>query len=320
VPVDTDALAIPLIPSVQNALAGVESRPGGAMNKPLLGVVVGAILGLLDGLSAWFVPEARPILLEIVVGSTVKGILTGLVAGFIANWKQSTTLGIVAGVAIGFVLSSLASLPYPDNYWDIVLPGMLVGAIVGFVTQRYPRASLRRSAMLALPLVMATTMPVVAQQSAPADPLTPIASLIGRWTGTSEGQPGKGTVERSYERALGSRFIRVRNRSTYPPQEKNPKGEVHEDEGFFSFDRARKRMLFRQFHVEGLVTTYVHDLDVKPGTLTFTSEAIENIPAGWRARETYILHGPDDLEEIFELAEQGKEFTVYSRTRLKRGR
>ena len=181
---------------------------------------------------------------------------------------------------------------------------------------RLPVATIAAGSLL---LAMAGSAPLLAQPPA-ADNLAPLAPLIGRWTGTSEGQPGKGTVERDYERALGSRFIRIRNRSTYSPQEKNPKGEIHEDEGLFSFDRARKRVVFRQFHVEGFVTTYVHDLDTKPGTLSFTSEAIENIPAGWRARETYILHGVDDLEEIFELAEPGKEFTVYSRSRLKRVR
>src|SRR5688572_9042703 len=184
-----------------------------------------------------------------------------------------------------------------------------------------PRARVPVAAIAArsLWLAMAVSAPLLGQQPAP-DNLAPLAPLIGRWTGTAEGQPGKGSVERDYERALGSRFIRVRNRNTYPPQEKNPKGEIHEDEGFFSFDRARQRMLFRHFHIEGLVSTYVQDLDAKPGTLSFTTEAIENIPAGWRARETYILHDPDDLEEIFELAEQGKEFTVYSRSCLKRAR
>jgi hypothetical protein len=290
------------------------------VTKPLLGVTVGAVLGLLDGLSAWFSPEARPIFITIVAGSTVKGIITGLLAGVIANWKQSTTVGIAAGLAIGFVLSSLVSLSQPNHYWEIVLPGMLVGAIVGFVTQRYPHASLRRAAVLALPLVLAAASPLVAHQSAAADNLAPIAPFIGRWAGTSEGQPGKGTVERDYERALGSRFIRVRNRSTYPPQEKNPKGEVHEDEGFFSFDRARKRLLFRQFHIEGFVTTYVHDVEAKSGTVSFTTEAIENIPPGYRARETYTMTGPDELEEVFELAEPGKDFTLYTRTRLKRVR
>lgn len=286
------------------------------MSKPLVGVLLGAALGALDGASAWLSAEARPIIVTIIVGSTIKGVMTGLLAGLVARWRQSTMLGVVAGLAIGFALSHLAAMGQPGHYAEIVLPGMLLGAIVGFVTQRYPRAAMAASALV---LALAIPGPVLAQQP-PADNLAPIAPFIGRWTGTSEGQPGTGTVERDYERALGSRFIRVRNRSTYPPQEKNPKGEVHEDEGFFSFDRARKRMLFRQFHIEGFVTTYVHDVDAKTGTLSFTTESIENIPPGWRARETYILHGPDDLEEIFELAEQGKEFAVYSRTRLKRAR
>lgn len=152
------------------------------------------------------------------------------------------------------------------------------------------------------------------------DGLAAIAPLVGKWVGTSEGQPGAGTVERVYESALGGRFIRVRNRSIYPPQEKNPKGETHEDEGFFSFDRARKLIVLRQFHTEGFVNSYLQDANASPRTLSFTSETIENIPAGWRARETYTFHGNDEFEEVFELAEPGKSFEVYSRTRLKRAR
>ena len=284
------------------------------MSKPMIGVVVGALLGALDGLSAWFSPDARPIFVMIVLGSTIKGVITGLLAGLIARWRHSTMLGIGAGIAIGFVFSHLAAMGQPDHYLEIVLPGMLVGAIVGFVTQRYPKAAIATGALV---VTMLLSFPALAQQPA-TDNLAPVAGFIGRWAGTSEGQPGQGTVERDYERVLGSRFIRVRNRNIYPPQEKNPKGEKHEDEGFFSFDRARKRMLLRQFHVEGFAITYVQDLDAKAGTISFTSEAIENIPAGYRARETYIMAGPDELEEVFELAEPGKDFAVYSRARLKR--
>jgi hypothetical protein len=282
------------------------------VSKPLVGVLLGAVLGALDGASAWLSADARPIILTIIVGSTIKGVITGLLAGLIARWRQSTMLGVVAGLVIGLALSHVAAMGQPGHYAEIVLPGMLLGAIVGFVTQRYPRTAI----VAALVVVIAISGPVLAQQ--PPDNLAPIAPFVGRWTGTSEGQPGKGTVERDYERALGSRFIRVRNRSTYPPQENNPKGERHEDEGFFSFDRSRKRLLLRQFHIESFVVTYVHDLDAKPGTISFTSEAIENIPPGYRARETYTLTGPDELEEIFELAEPGKDFALYSRTRLKR--
>ncbi len=155
-------------------------------------------------------------------------------------------------------------------------------------------------------------------QDAPVPPLAALDALIGRWHGTSEGKPGAGTVEREYSRVLRSRFVKVRNVSTYPPQEKNPKGETHEDVGFFSFDQTRKRLVFRQFHVEGFVNQYVADLSPTSGVLVFTSEAIENIPAGWRARETYVVSGSGQMEERFELAEPGKEFELYSRTRLTR--
>lgn len=94
-----------------------------------------------------------------------------------------------------------------------------------------------------------------------SEPFERVGFLIGRWQGTSDGQPGKGTLHREYTRALDGRFIRVHNRSEYPAQEKNPKGEIHEDEGFISFDRGRKKLVLRQFHVEGFVNTYVEDGD-----------------------------------------------------------
>jgi len=182
------------------------------------------------------------------------------------------------------------------------------------VPQSYPANAWAAAIALAL---LVSAVPAQAQSQ---DNLAAVAPLLGKWTGTAEGQPGRGTVEREYARALGNRFIRVRNRSTYPPQDKNPKGETHEDEGFFSFDRARKLVVLRQFHTEGFVNSYVQDAGAGTGTISFTTEAIENIPAGFRARETYTFHGPDAFEEVFELAEPGKEFEVYSRSRFTRAK
>lgn len=149
--------------------------------------------------------------------------------------------------------------------------------------------------------------------------LMPIARLLGTWRGDGEGEPGVSRVERSYLPELGGRFVAVRNRSTYAPQPRNPKGEVHDDLGYISLDRARKLLVFRQFHVEGYVNQYVARPPAEAlGVLVFESEAIENIPAGFRARETYRFSGPDAFEEVFELAEPGKDFAVYSRNRLRR--
>jgi hypothetical protein len=93
---------------------------------------------------------------------------------------------------------------------------------------------------------------------------------------------------------------------------------VHDDLGFFSFDKARKRVVFRQFHVEGFVNQYASEAEFDGKKLVFTSEALENIPPGWSGRETYVVVGPDEFEEVFELAAPGKEFELYSRARLKR--
>ena len=150
------------------------------------------------------------------------------------------------------------------------------------------------------------------------DSLARLDFLLGRWEGTQEGQPGSGTVTREYGRELNGRFIRVQNRSVYPAQPKNPKGEIHEDVGYFGLDRSRKLIVFRQFHTEGFVVQYVWDTASTGTRIVMTSEAIENIPKGYRARETYVQVGPDELEEIFEMAEPGKDFEVYSRARLKR--
>ena len=151
------------------------------------------------------------------------------------------------------------------------------------------------------------------------DTWAPLRFLLGTWEGTSTGQPGNGSVRREYRLILRDRFIEVRNTSTYLPQEKNPKGEVHEDVGYISYDRAGKTFRFRQFHVEGFVTTYVGNTSALPA-IAFNSETLENLPSGWRARETYQLIDDDSLVERFELAEPGKDFVVYSEARFRRRR
>lgn len=159
-----------------------------------------------------------------------------------------------------------------------------------------------------------------AQAAAPVDQWAAVRFLLGTWEGTSTGHSGTATVRREYRFVLGDQFIEERSTSTYAPQERNPKGEVHEHVSYISRDRARKHLVLRQFHVERFVIQYAQDSSTTDGNLAFLSEAMENTPPGWRARETYIRHSADEFEEVFELAQAGKPFDVYSRTRLKRVR
>jgi hypothetical protein len=114
------------------------------MNKMVLGLLVGGILGIFDGLSAWFTPAVRAQLLGIVIGSTVKGLIAGILIGYFAKKVNSLPLGILFGLGIGLLLAyAVAAMPDPSGkhyYFEIMLPGGIVGMIVGYATQRFGQA------------------------------------------------------------------------------------------------------------------------------------------------------------------------------------
>ncbi|MBS1802377.1 MAG: hypothetical protein JST28_03380 [Acidobacteria bacterium] len=149
----------------------------------------------------------------------------------------------------------------------------------------------------------------------------PLSRFVGSWKGTSQGQPGHGEGQRDYQFILRGNFLQLKNSTVYPPQEKNKKGESHEDVGLFSYDARRKRFVLRQFHVEGFVNQYVEEErspDLKK--IVFVSEGIENIPEGWRAKETYTFLSNSEYAEVFELAPPNKDFAVYSESHWKKSK
>jgi hypothetical protein len=158
-------------------------------------------------------------------------------------------------------------------------------------------------------------------QPAKSDSLwRPFLPLIGNWSGEGGGESGHASYTRSYEFILGGQCIEVKNISVYAPQDKNPNGERHEDRGLISYDRAVKTFVYRQHHSEGFVNEYRLDsLSADGHTLRFTTYAIQNIPHGWRARETWTIHD-GELTEVFELAPPGKAFSVYSGVLLRRAK
>lgn len=172
-------------------------------------------------------------------------------------------------------------------------------------------------------LIVTTVLMLVsvatAQPPARPDTWEPFRYFVGNWEGTGNGQPGVSKTQREYRFVLSNKFLQVQNKSTYEPQPRNPKGEVHEDWGFMSFDKTRKKFVLRQFHVEGFVNQFVMSSSSADGkTMVFTTESIENIPAGFRARETYKILGPDEFVEVFEIAEPGKDFELYSENHYQR--
>ena len=78
------------------------------------------------------------------------------------------------------------------------------------------------------------------------------------------------------------------------PQEKNPRGEVHEDWLVISYDRAKKNFMARGVFIESYVIRYALDLEASTEKrLVFLSEAVENGPR-LRARLTYQIQALTD--------------------------
>jgi hypothetical protein len=153
---------------------------------------------------------------------------------------------------------------------------------------------------------MRTTLLLLLALNMQAAGLDQLDFMAGKWRGTSTGQPGNGTVEKECARILNDRFLECRTVVTYAK-------EVHVERALYSFDKKTKKLRLRQFHGEGFVNTYTEE-----GALTFVTTDIENIPAGWRARETSRATSADSIEETFELAEPGKDFAPYSASKLER--
>ena len=110
------------------------------MNKIMVGVVLGVILGAMDGGTAWFYPETHSMMTNIIIGSSIKGMVVGLLSGWFARKVRSTTWGIAVGSALGLLLAFLvaamdASKGKP-HYLEIMLPAFVVGAISGILTQK----------------------------------------------------------------------------------------------------------------------------------------------------------------------------------------
>ncbi|HEY0511622.1 MAG TPA: hypothetical protein VGH73_06945 [Thermoanaerobaculia bacterium] len=108
------------------------------MSKPVFGLLLGGILGILDGLTALVsAPQTRPQIVGIVIGSMVKGLIAGVLIGWFARKVKSLPLGILFGLAVGALLAYGVVLMGNPYVWEIMLPGSAVGVIVGYFTQKH---------------------------------------------------------------------------------------------------------------------------------------------------------------------------------------
>jgi hypothetical protein len=129
---------------------------------------------------------------------------------------------------------------------------------------------------------------------------------------------GVSTVIQEYTFVLGVNFLGMDTRSVFKPQEENPKGEVHEDFGIFSYDGGREKFVLRGFCVEGFVNRYVGEVSEDGMTLTFETEAVEKAPTGTRAKLVFLRKSERKLEQSFYVSLPGRDWSCMSTNYLKK--
>ena len=86
-------------------------------------------------LITWGVPYWGAFALAVVIS-----FIAGVLIGFFARKVNSLGLGILFGLGVGLLLAfAVAAMqPGPDHYYfAIMLPGGIVGTIIGYATQRF---------------------------------------------------------------------------------------------------------------------------------------------------------------------------------------
>ena len=206
------------------------------MTKPVFGMLLGGFLGIFDGLTALIsAPETRPEIVGIVIGSTIKGLVAGLLIGFLfARRLRSLPLAIVVGARHRRFLRVLRDHRCGPYLWEIVLPGTVVGIIVGYATYHYgdaarPAAALSEGTMRGRAMAACLTGGAGGVRRGAAADTAPKAkvdgkaalerlkTLAGEWRGhvvTTRRAGGRGRVRRDRGREHGDGAALPRDRRT----------------------------------------------------------------------------------------------------------
>lgn len=147
-----------------------------------------------------------------------------------------------------------------------------------------------------------------------------LSFLLGTWEGEGTGFGNeKSAVHSEFNLVIGDQYIEVFNQSWFEPTVDNQEGELHVDRGYISYDKTRDRLVFRQFHIEGYVNTYVLvDSLSSADILVFRTESIENFMPGGKAQWTIRRTDETHIETIFDVSFPGEGYTCFGTNRLQK--
>jgi hypothetical protein len=74
--------------------------------------------------------------MQIIMGSVIKDAVVGAICGIFAMKVRGVGNGVVFGAVVGCAFAFLVAYLQHAHYVEIMIPGTIVGMILGYATQR----------------------------------------------------------------------------------------------------------------------------------------------------------------------------------------
>ena len=100
----------------------------------LVVVVIGAVLGVLDGVGIFFEPK-EPYKWQILFAATLKGVLVALLTGLslaaTTRWRSAMATGALYGLAFSVVIYLAKGGPKSGDAPYVIPSGIITGGLIG---------------------------------------------------------------------------------------------------------------------------------------------------------------------------------------------
>jgi tetrahydromethanopterin S-methyltransferase subunit E len=100
----------------------------------LVVIIIGAGLGVLDGVGIFFEPR-EPYKWQILFAATLKGVLVALLTGFsvaqTTRWWSAMAIGALHGLAFGLVIYLAKGGPKSGDAPYVIPSGIITGGLIG---------------------------------------------------------------------------------------------------------------------------------------------------------------------------------------------
>jgi hypothetical protein len=204
--------------------------------------------------------------------------------------------------------------PGASSKW---LMGLMFFAATAVGQTAAPPAGTPAPAPAVPPAATPTPSPAAAAAAVPAwKPFQELAFLTGAWTGgASLGARFGGRVAR-FGPEMGGGYFVLHGSTILAAEEGGRPEETLDEEGWFAYDREKRRYVATWFFSNGVSGLF--DVELLPDGVRLLSRELVNYEAGTRARMVFQRRPEGDVAMNVDLAPPGKDFVPWLVSALKK--